>query len=135
MIERFRGNRDVLIDSLKEHKLVRGDETLAARIAEVGELLEVQSGAAIIPQGGADKYVYLILAGSFDIVVHGRPVARRRSGGHVFEMTATQRSQTGSASVVAAELSVVTKIPYAQFLELWERQYGIRRITRQPKRD
>ena len=32
--------------------------------------------------------------------------SRCRSGGHVFEMTATQRSQTGSASVVAAELSV-----------------------------
>ena len=118
MIERFRGKREVLIDSLKEQKLVRGNETLAEQIADVGELIEVEAGVAIIKQGRSDNDVYLILAGSFDIIVHGRRVARRVSGDHVGEMAATQPTQAGSATVAATELSVVTKIPNARFLEL-----------------
>lgn len=118
MIERFRGKRDVLIDSLKEQKLVRGDATLAARIADVGELVEVKAGVAIMSQGDSGCDVYLILSGSFDILVHGRAVARRGAGEHVGEMAVTQPSQACSATVSATELSVVIRITDAQFMEL-----------------
>jgi predicted nucleotide-binding protein len=118
MIERFRGSRDVLIDSLKEQELVRGNETLAEQIADVGELIEVQAGVAIINQGDSDNDLYLILAGSFDIIVHGRPVARRVAGENVGEMAAIQPSEAVSCTVAATELSVVTRIPNARFLEL-----------------
>ncbi|HEV7703925.1 MAG TPA: TIR domain-containing protein [Gemmatimonadaceae bacterium] len=61
MIERFRGKREVLIDSLKEQKLVRGDATLATRIADVGELVEVKPGVPIMSEGDTGCDVYPIL--------------------------------------------------------------------------
>jgi CRP/FNR family cyclic AMP-dependent transcriptional regulator len=118
MIERFAGKREVLIDSLKEQKLVRGSEALAARIADVGELVEAKPGVAIMSQGGAGDDVYLILAGSFDIIVNGRSIARRVAGEHVGEMAVTQPSQACTSTVTASELSVVSRITNAQFLEL-----------------
>lgn len=118
MIERFLGKRAVLIDSLKEQKLVRGNDALAERIADVGELIEAKAGVPIMSQGGTGDDVFLILAGSFDILVHGRQVARRGAGDHVGEMAVTQPSQACTSTVTATELGVVSRITNAQFLEL-----------------
>ena len=118
MIERFRGKRDVLIDALKEQKLVRGDASLAARIADMGELVEIKPGAAIMSEGDSGCDVYLILAGSFEIFVHGRSVARRGVGEHVGEISVALPSQVCSATVRATELSVAIRITHAQFTEL-----------------
>jgi predicted nucleotide-binding protein len=117
MIKRFQ-DRSVLIESLGEQKLVRGNRQLAERIAEVGELHQVESGTVIIEQGGTDHDVYLILAGSFDVVVNGRLIARRGPADHVGEMAAIQPSQVRSASVLASTSSVIVKIQNAQFLEI-----------------
>jgi len=121
MIERFRGNPNALLDALLQQKLVRGDQAIAAQIAEGAELIQVDPGSAIIDQGGSDNDVYLVLAGSFDIVVNGRIIARRGPGDHVGEMAAIQPSQPRSASVVASTTSVVCRIPNAEFLELANR--------------
>lgn len=118
MIRRFQENRSVLIDSLGEQKLVGGNRGVAERIAEVGELRQVDPGIAIIEQGGSDHDVYLILAGSFDIIVNGRLIATRGPTDHVGEMAAIQPSQTRSASAIASTTSVVYKIQNAQFLEI-----------------
>ena len=118
MIERFRGKRDVLVDALREQKLVRGDVALAARIADTGELVEVPRGATVMSEGDAGCDVYLILAGSFAILVHGRVIARSGVGDHVGEMAVTLPSQACSATVRATELSVVVRVTQAQFMEL-----------------
>ncbi|MDB4892332.1 MAG: cyclic nucleotide-binding domain protein [Gemmatimonadetes bacterium] len=118
MIHRFQHGGGVLIEALKEQKLVRGDGTVAELIAASGELLQVEPGAAIIEQGSADNDVYLILAGSFDIIVNGRLIARRGPGDHVGEMAAIQPSQTRSATVIASTTAVVCRVPNAPFLEI-----------------
>jgi predicted nucleotide-binding protein len=118
MIQRFQDDRTVLIDALKEQKLVRGDHALAERIAEVGELILLERGTAIVEQGGTDNDLYLIIAGSVEIVINGRLVARRHPGDHVGEMAAIQPSQARSATVIASSPSVVCKLSNAQFLEI-----------------
>ena len=120
MIKRFEGEsgRNVLIDTLKEQRIVRGDAVLAEHIAQIGELIQVEGGASIIEQGSTDNAVYLILSGSFDIVVNGRVIARRGPTDHVGEMSAIQPTQARSASVTASGQAVVSRIPNARFLEL-----------------
>jgi CRP/FNR family cyclic AMP-dependent transcriptional regulator len=117
MIKRF-GERSVLLESLREQKLVRGDARIAERIADIGELIPVEAGTSIIEQGSSDNDVYLILAGSFDIIVNGRRIARRGPTEHVGEMAAIQPSQARSASVIASSTSVVLKIANAHFFEI-----------------
>jgi CRP/FNR family cyclic AMP-dependent transcriptional regulator len=117
MIKRFE-DRGLLIESLGDQKLVKANRPLAERIAEVAELVQVEAGTAIIEQGGSDHDVYLILAGSFDIVVNGRLIAKRGPSDHVGEMAAIQPSQARSASVIASTTSVVCRIQNAQFLEI-----------------
>jgi len=121
MIERFAGesNRRVLVDSLTGQKLFTGNSNLTAEAAVVGELIEVAEGASIIQQGAQDNDVYFIVAGSFDIIVNNRVVARRFTGDHVGEMVAIQPTQRRSATVTAHEISVVLKLSEPQFAELY----------------
>jgi CRP/FNR family transcriptional regulator, cyclic AMP receptor protein len=130
MKNRFAGDsgRQALIDTLKDQKMVAGNAGLAEDIANIGELIDVTTGTAIITQGGDDNDVYLIVAGSFDIVVNNRVVAGRFPNDHVGEMAAVQHTQRRSATVVAREDSVVVRFTGAQLAglgqkhpEIWRR--------------
>jgi predicted nucleotide-binding protein len=123
MKNRFAGDsgRQALIDTLKDQKMVAGNAGLAEDIANIGELIDVKTGAAIITQGGDDNDVFLIVAGSFDIVVNNRVVAGRFPNDHVGEMAAVQHTQRRSATVVAREDSVVVRFTGAQLAELGQK--------------
>ena len=118
MITRFQGihGRDVLLETLREQKIVGGSLAVAEDLADRGELVQVAAGNSIIEQGGADNDVYLILIGSFEIIVNGRTIRTRGATDHVGEMAAVQPTQRRAATVRALETSVVHKIPYAEFV-------------------
>ena len=120
MKDRFEGSagRRILLETLKEQKLIAGNTELADEVASIGELVDVEAGATIIEQGNDDNDVYLIVAGSFDIVVNNRLVAKRFCNDHVGEMVAIQPAQRRSATVVARENAVVVKLPEPQFADL-----------------
>jgi len=120
MKDRFEGSagRRILLETLKEQKLIAGNTELADEVASIGELVDVEAGATIIEQGNDDNDVYLIVAGSFDIVVNNRLVAKRFCNDHVGEMVAIQPTQRRSATVVARENAVVVKLPEHQFADL-----------------
>ena len=61
----------------------------------------------LISQDGGDDRVCLILAGDVDIIVNGRPIAKRHSGEHVGEMALLNPDGTRTATVVATETTVV----------------------------
>ena len=117
---RFAGDagRRILLDALNGQKLIAGNVELANQVASIGELVDVTAGTAIIEQGGDDNDVYLIVAGSFDIVVNNRVVAGRFPNDHVGEMVAIQPTQRRSASVVARDDAVLVKLSEPQFAEL-----------------
>jgi CRP/FNR family transcriptional regulator, cyclic AMP receptor protein len=120
MKDRFAGEtgRRILLEALKDQKLLAGNAELADQVASIGELIDVPTGTAIIEQGADDNDVYFVLAGSFNIVVNNRVVAGRFPGDHVGEMVAIQPTQRRSATVVAREDAVVVKLPEPQFAEL-----------------
>jgi len=120
MKERFAGEtgRRILLETLKDQKLVAGNTELAEQIASAGELLDVNTGEFIIKQGNEDNDTYLILAGSFDIVVNGRAINKRIPNDHVGEMAAIQPTQRRSATVVARESSVVMRLSEPQLAKL-----------------
>jgi predicted nucleotide-binding protein len=120
MIERFEGEsgRPNLIEALRNQKIVAGNPDLAERIADTGVLVEINQGVTIIDQGAEDTDVYLIIAGTFDIVVNGRKVARRFANDHVGEMAAIQPTQRRSATVAATEKAVLCRLTDSQLIEI-----------------
>lgn len=129
LADRFRGEagRANLIDAMLQHSIVGGGRDLAAEIAERAEVIEVPVGEAIIAQGGDDNDLFLIISGTFRIVVNGREVANRGRGDHVGEMALVEPSQLRSADVVAAEPALVAKLTYADVTELASRHSEIYR--------
>jgi CRP/FNR family transcriptional regulator, cyclic AMP receptor protein len=109
MLERFDGDvgRRRRITALLGQKMVAGNKDLAEKLADRLPLRAIEAGGRLIEQGGSDNDVYFILAGALDIVVNGHKVARRLPNEHVGEMAAIEPTQRRSASVVAAEASVV----------------------------
>jgi CRP/FNR family cyclic AMP-dependent transcriptional regulator len=130
VIKRFEGERGrrILVETLREQKIVGGNAALAEQIAATAVLMGVKPGTAIIEQGGGDNDVYLIVAGAFDIVVNRRKVARRFANDHVGEMAAIQPTQRRSATVIAAEESVICRLTEPQLTELGQQHPDIWRI-------
>ena len=115
MIERFR-ERATLYEGLREQRVLGADNKLIEELAADSgmlELRELNKGDVLIEEGGSDNDLYLILSGKFDILVHGRHIAVRNAGEVVGEMAATLPHMKRSATVQAAEISVVGKITSA----------------------
>jgi CRP/FNR family cyclic AMP-dependent transcriptional regulator len=95
MKERFQGDdgRRVLVEVLKDQKIVGGNEALAEEIAAAGELRDVDRDAVLIEQNGEDTDCFLFLSGTFTILVNGKKVATRGPTDHVGEMAAIHPSQ------------------------------------------
>jgi CRP-like cAMP-binding protein len=70
----------------------------------------VSREAVIVGQGAEDNDVFLILAGTFMVLVNGKKIATRVPNDHVGEMAAIQQSQRRSATVVATEPAVIVKL-------------------------
>jgi len=119
------------LESMRTHKFSGGCPELAAAIAAIAEPVSFQPGEHLIEQLGEDQDVYLIVAGSCDVVVNGRKIRVRGAGDHVGEMAAIQRGQTRSASVVAAEEVVALRLTEPQLADLGNRFPAIYRTIAQ----
>ena len=130
LIDRFTGeaNRRRLLDELVRHNLVDGNVDLAGEVADRAVLKSVAPGETLIEQGADDDDIYMILAGLFDLVVNGRPIAARGQRQHVGEMAAVQPTQPRSATVIAREDGVVAKLSEADFNDLGARYPQIYRV-------
>jgi CRP-like cAMP-binding protein len=120
MLPRFEGEEGKrrLVDALQKQSIVGGDSAIAAEIDAAVSLQEHPPGAILIRDGAADNDLFFIVTGSFRIVVNGRDVAIRKQGHHVGEMALIDSSAPRSASVIAAERSIVAKISEQDFMRL-----------------
>ena len=109
---RFEGpdNRDRLLEALGAQRLVANDVTLAAALADHGELVALEEGDILIRQGDWDDDVYFILAGEFEIRINGQPKAIRGAGVHVGELAGIDAARARTATVVALKESLVLKV-------------------------
>jgi len=130
LIDRFQGaaGRGNLIDAMLQQQIASGYRDLAEELADRAEVIEVAEGETIISQGGDDNDLFLIIAGSFRIVVNGRDVATRGRGDHVGEMVIVEPSQRRSANVVATEPGLIAKITNADVNDLASRYSSIYRV-------
>jgi predicted nucleotide-binding protein len=128
--DRFQEPR-VRLDTVRGHRLVGGDRDLAKEICAAAEVVSFNPGERLIEQGADDRDLYLIVAGSCDVVVNGRKVAIRGPGDHVGEMAALQPAQRRSASVVARDEVVALKLAEPQLEDLGNRFPAIYRTIAQ----
>lgn len=120
LIDRFlgEGGRRRLIDELLGSKLVDRVPALAEEIAARAEIMGVAAATVLIEQAADDNDVYVIVAGTADVIVNGRPVQVRSAGDHVGEMAAIMPAQPRSASIVAREDMVVAKLSESDFADI-----------------
>ncbi|MCK9588229.1 MAG: nucleotide-binding protein [Terrimicrobiaceae bacterium] len=117
LLSRFNGDagKKKLTNIILEQFIVRGEETLAAELVAVALLIEVKPGDVLIQQDACDDDIYLILSGSFDILVNQRHTASRVSGMHVGEMVAIDPTSRRSSTVIAHEHALVAKVKLNDF--------------------
>lgn len=120
LVDRFIGEDGErrTLEALLGAKLVGGNTELAQAIMDVAEVAPFDAGVSLIEQGGSDNAVYILIAGTCDIIVNGRVVAKRGPGDHVGEMAAIEPTQDRSASVVADTEVVALKIEEPAFHEI-----------------
>lgn len=120
MLQRFTGEsgRRLRVQALLSQKLIAGNRELAEKLSDSAKFFEISKGQTLIEQNTADNDVYMIITGSFDVLINGRKIARRFPNDHVGEMAAIEMTQQRSASVIASEQSVVAQISEAEFSEL-----------------
>lgn len=123
MIERFRGDagRANLLDAIMQQTIVGGNRELAVEIADRLELIALVEGEKLITQDADDNDLFLVISGSFRIVINGRNVAVRGRGTHVGEMALIEPTQRRSASVIANELSIAGKLSYSDVTDMASR--------------
>lgn len=129
MISRFSGSQGekLLVEVIAEMALLRNLANVDEFVKGT-ELLEVVEGQVIIAQGGSDNDLYIIVSGSFDIIVNGRGTAVRKVGTHFGEMALVDPTARRSASVVATEPGLLLKCSSDHFVtaananpQLWRR--------------
>ncbi|MBI4763884.1 MAG: nucleotide-binding protein [Deltaproteobacteria bacterium] len=120
MIGRFQGEagRRRLIDALCRQQIVFGDEALATRIADIGQISEYTSGERLIDDFGTGSDIYLLLSGTVEIKVNHRVVASRGSGQHIGEMALIDPSAVRCAEVVAKQTVVACVVAESAFTAL-----------------
>lgn len=120
MLQRFTGEsgRRLRVQALLSQKLIAGKLELAEKLSDSAKFFELSKGQTLIEQNAAENDVYMIITGSFDVLINGRKIARRFPNDHVGEMAAIEMTQQRSASVIASEQSVVAQISEAEFSAL-----------------
>lgn len=131
LIQRFTGSggKSRLINALKNQALVGGDQTIALRLANQARTQSLRKGYKLIKQGAADNDIYFILSGSCSIAVNDREIGVRKAGEHVGEMALLDTTALRSASVCAAEASVVARVSERAFTRIADKHPEIWRRT------
>lgn len=112
MINRFEGaeGKRRLISALKECYLVEHDESLAAKLAEVGDLAAFDEGDVLMTQGNDDNDVYFLLVGEVDVLINNRHIAIRKARETVGEMAIINPAEPRSATLTARTNVVTLKV-------------------------
>ena len=119
--------RENLVEALLGQNIFTGNRDIAEHLADRVEVLALNREEFLITQNGEDNDVYLIISGSFGILVNGQRVATRGRGDHVGEMSLVEPTQPRSASVVADEPSIVAKVSAEDMIAMGAKYPGIYR--------
>ncbi len=119
MKARFEGpsGKTLLINVLKQQRIVECEDAMAELLAEKGELIEFGPGEVLITQGGFDTDIYFIIVGEAAVYVNQRYVADRGRRDLVGEMALIDPTAVRMATVTARNMMVVLKVDQATFFD------------------
>lgn len=120
MKERFEGQRgrELLIEALKEQRLVQHDHEIASRFADAAVLNEYKPGDVLVAQSSSDNSLLLIISGEVAIAINGRNVASRSAGESIGEMTLASPGAPRSATVTAVKPTLIALLSEERFAEV-----------------
>lgn len=120
MLERFQGKdgRAALLNALRSQFIVDGHSDIADRIASAARITEYAPGAALFTQGERGSDLCFVLAGRVSVLVDGREIAQCTAGMHVGEIGLLEPFNGRTATVVAADTTVVAQVSGQQFTEI-----------------
>ena len=109
------GKRRVLT-ILRNNEIVKHDNGLAQRFAEIVELSEYEKGQNLYMQGeNAKGYLYFILSGKIDLLRNGKFITRRETGHVVGEFPFILPNFSYTVISSCQERTVVAKVSEKQF--------------------
>ncbi len=108
-----RFEREGIIEALLRQRLIRIDRELAERFADAGRTAELAPGDLLVEQGGWDNDLHFILAGEFDVSIHGQHKQTRVAGEAVGELAGLSRARARTATLKAVTPSYVLTVPLA----------------------
>ncbi len=109
------------MEELKKQRIATGISNLAEALADVGSLESVLKDQVLIEQNGVDNDIYLLVAGSFRVVINGKDAALRSAGDTVGEMATISPIQQRAATIVAKEDGGVLKVSERHFSAIADR--------------
>lgn len=116
MKSRFEGDagRPARLDALQRQKLLRRNDDLLEKLADLGEVVEYGKGEVLIREGATDTDLFFILSGRFEVRIKGTKVAERSHDTLVGEIVNFRPSRRRSATLTALENSVVLKVSFKE---------------------
>jgi predicted nucleotide-binding protein len=125
MIDRFQGpNRPNLVAAVLRVAFVQNKNEIAEELITAGELFEYKPGDNLIVQDDGTDHVYLLAAGTVQVLAKGVELRTLGAGDHVGEMSAIHAANPRSATVTATTAVVALKVPAAKFVEICDNYDG-----------
>ena len=119
LLERFQANHDMVIDALKQQRLVGFDNNVANEIATAGILQEFLEGDTIISQDDGQTDVYCLLTGEVRVLINGKELPHMRyANDSVGEMSAIEPTAPRSATLIANNNVIAVKLDARSFNNL-----------------
>ena len=121
MQERFEGKdgNKQLTKVLADQRLVQHDEAIARKLADMVKVANIPEGNKLYVGGEQGRNIlFLILSGSFDLLVKDKPVATLGAEQFIGEFPILNSSLDYTVCAVARENSVVASLTEPQLLEL-----------------
>lgn len=128
LVQRFVGadGQRAIAEELAKQEIITGRSNAMIELARRGRIFGLRKGQTLIKQGEASNDIFFIFCGKLTIKRNNRRIIERGPRENVGEMAMIDRSHARSATVVAAEDSVILRVAErdftavaVQFPDLW----------------
>ena len=108
-----RFDRQGIIEGLLRQRLIRGDRELAEKFADAATTRELAAGEVLVEEGDWSNELHFILAGKFEVLIHGQHKQTRVAGESVGELAGLSRARPRTATLRAVTPSYVLTVALA----------------------
>lgn len=118
-------SQEALVKEFQKQWLLNDVPAAALPLAESASLIQLAVGEILINEGQMDNQIYFILQGKVRIMLGEKTLTVRGAGLHVGEVAMIDPSCPRTATIMAAEPSVVAMIEEVDFVQVADRYPNI----------